>query len=98
LRRYRQRFVIVVDHVKTRAEVQLALTVAKSLLPVAQIIVTSRLDIEDIEDKQEVQLLRLGGLDEAEAKELLHWEAKLRGMTRKEDESAQPLTDFFTRV
>jgi len=89
LRRYRQRFVIVVDHVKSRAKAQLALTVAKSLLPLAQIIVTSRLDIDH--NHNQVQLIRLGELSEAHALELLRLEAKRHGYEPFSDDEAQEL-------
>lgn len=87
LLRYWQRFVIVVDNVKTPAEAQLALTVAESLLPLAQVVVTSRRDIYH----NQVQLLRVGELSEAHALELLHLQVKRRGLVPLSDEEAQRL-------
>ena len=87
LLRYWQRFVIDVDHVKTRADAQLALTVVKSLLPLAQIVLTSRCDISH----NQVQLIRLGELSEAHALELLRLEAKRHGYEPLSDDEAQQL-------
>ncbi len=82
-----QRFVIVVDHVKSPADIQLVLTVAKPLLPLAQIVVTSRRDISH----NQVQRFRLTELNEAHALELLRLEAKRHGYEPLVDEQAQEL-------
>ena len=82
-----QRFVIVVDHVNTPAEAQLVLTVALALLPLAQVVVTSRRDIFH----NQVQRFRLTELKEAHALELLRLEAKRHGYEPLSDEEAQEL-------
>ena len=87
LLRYRQRFVIVLDHVKSADDAQLALAVAKPLLPLAQVVVTSRRDIFH----NQVQRFRLTELKEAHALELLRLEAKRHGYEPLSDEQAQEL-------
>jgi hypothetical protein len=58
---------------------------ANPLLRLAEIVVTSRCEIEH----NQVQLLHLGELDEAESKELLHREAKRRDMILTDDAASQ---------
>jgi len=82
-----QRFVIVLDHVKSPADIELVLTVAEPLLPLAQIVVTSRRDISH----NQVQRFRLTELKEAHALELLRLEAKRHGYEPLADEEAQEL-------
>jgi len=87
LLRYRQRFVIVVDGVQRASDADVVLALAKSLLPLAQIVVTSRYDIEH----NQAKLLRVGELTDAHAVEWLRLEAKRRSMLPLSDEEAQQL-------
>ena len=83
----RQRFVIVLDDVKSKAEADLALKVALSLLPLAQIVITSDRNISH----NQVHRFGLGELSEAHALELLRLEAKRHGYEPLSDDEAQQL-------
>lgn len=82
-----ERFVIVIDNVETPHEAQLALSLAEPLLPLAQVVVTSRREIEH----NQAHLIHLRELSEPHALQLLHLESRRRGLLSLSDDDAQRL-------
>lgn len=88
LMEYPRPFVIVIDNVETPTEGTLALTIAESLLPLAQVVITSRREIRHNQVKKRIPLLELS---EEHSYDLLRLEAEYQGDAPLSDNEARQL-------
>lgn len=88
LLQYSLPFVIVIDNVETPPEAVLALTIAESLLSLAQVVITSRREIRHNQVKKHIRLLELS---EEHTLELLRLEAGHQGYAPLSDKQARQL-------